>query len=243
MRSLSSFLAAAVCRRPRLLLAATVLLTLAALGPALRFRVETDLAALLPEGAPGAEDYRLFLRTFGGFEKVFVVVASGRGRLEDPAPLTLAAERLAEILARSPEVAEARSGVTEEDERFFLTYVAPRLPLLAAGDGWKQDLARRLEPAAIRARVEQMRRALRSPAGSVAAPFFTADPLGLSEGLLDAAATSLPVDPLTGGFLSRRGDAALVILTPARAEIDPAGGRALLAELDRGYAEVRRASA
>ncbi|HEY7216063.1 MAG TPA: MMPL family transporter, partial [Thermoanaerobaculia bacterium] len=242
MRRISSLLASAVCRRPRLLLAATVLLTLAAVIPALRFRLETDLSALLPEGSPGADDYRLFLRTFGGFEKVFVIVRSPRGPLADPEPLAAAAERLAEILARSPEVAEARSGITEEDERFFLTYVAPRLPLLVNGPGWKEDLARRLEPAAIHARVAQMRQALRGPAGAVAAPFFAADPLGLSEGLLDAAGSMLPIDPLTGSFLSRRGDAALVILTPARAEIDPAGGRALLADLDRAYGEVRRSA-
>ena len=36
--------------------------------------------------------------------------------------------------------------------------------------------------------------------------------------------------------------AALVILTPARAEIDPAGGRALLARLDAAYARVRARS-
>src|SRR4030095_12353064 len=90
---ISTFLASAVCRHPRLLLALTVLLTLAALVPALRFRVETDLAALLPEGAPGAEDYRLFLRTFGGFEKVFVIVRSPRGRPQEPARLTGAAAR------------------------------------------------------------------------------------------------------------------------------------------------------
>ncbi|HEV8578632.1 MAG TPA: MMPL family transporter [Thermoanaerobaculia bacterium] len=239
---ISTFLASAVCRRPRLLLAATVLLTFAALVPALRFRLETDLAALLPEGAPGAEDYRLFLRTFGGFEKVFVIVRSPGGQRQDPALLTGAAERLADILGRSPEVAEARSGLTEEDERFFLTYVAPRLPLLIDSPGWRGDLVRRLEPQAIHARVSQMRQMLRGPAGPVAAPFLAADPLGLSEGLLDAAATSLPIDPLTGSFLSRRGDAALVILTPARAEIDPAGGRALLAELDRAYTEVRRSA-
>ncbi len=237
---ISSFLAAAVCRRPRLLLAATVLLTSVALLPAFRFRLETDLAALLPEGSPGGDDYRLFLRTFGDFEKVFVVVRSPGRRLEDPAPLTEAAERLAEILGRSPEVAAAYSGLTEEDERFFLTYVAPRLPLLVHGENWRGDLARRLEPGAIRARVAQMRQALRGPAGAVAAPFFAADPLGLSEGLLDAAGTNLPIDPLTGSFVSRGRDAALVILTPARAEIDPEGGRAVLADLDRAYAEVRR---
>ncbi|HKI03590.1 MAG TPA: MMPL family transporter [Thermoanaerobaculia bacterium] len=238
----ASFLASAVARRPRLVLAVTVLLTLAALVPASRFRLETDLAALLPEGAPGAEDYRVFLRTFGGFEKVFVIVRSpGRG-LEDAAPLTEAAERLAEILAESPEVAEARSGLTAEDERFFLTYVAPRLPLLVHGEDWRRDLAGRLEPAAIHARVAQMRQAVRSPMGSVAATFFAADPLGLSEGLLDAAATALPIDPLTGSFVSAKGDAALVMLSPARAEIDPAGGRALLAELERAYVQVRRSS-
>ncbi|HEX9944635.1 MAG TPA: MMPL family transporter [Thermoanaerobaculia bacterium] len=240
MPRFSSLLASAVSRHPRRLLAVTGVLTLAALLPALRFRVETDLAALLPVGAPAADDYRLFLRTFGGFEKVFVIVRSPGGRLQDPAPLTGAAERLAEILGRSPEVAAARSGLTADDERFFLTYVAPRLPLLVDHRDWKGDLARRLEPGAVHARVAQMRQALRSPAGSVAAPFFAADPLGLSEGLVDAAATALPIDPLTGSFVSRKGDAALVILTPARAEIDPEGGRALLAALDRACAEVRR---
>src|SRR4051794_41747253 len=72
-RLLSSF-AALIARRPRLVLAAALLLTLAALIPASRFRIETQLEALLPEGAPAAEDYRTFLRTFGGFEKVFVLV-------------------------------------------------------------------------------------------------------------------------------------------------------------------------
>ena len=76
-----------------------------------------------------------------------------------------------------------------------------------------------------------MRQALRSPVGAVAAPLFAADPLGLSEGLLGAAAASLPIDPMSGAFISPQGDAALVILTPASAEVDPAGGRALLAAL------------
>lgn len=242
MSRFASRLAAVVSRRPRLLLAVTVLLTLAAVVPAARFRVETDLSALLPEGAPGAEDYRIFLRTFGGFEKVFIIVRSPGGKLEDSGALTDAAERTAELLRHSPEVAEARSGLTEEDERFFFTYIAPRMPLLVHGPDWKKDLARRLEPAAIHARVAQMRQALRSPAGAIAAPLYAADPLGLSEGLLGAAATSLPIDPLSGGFVSRGGDAALIIVTPSRPEIDPAGGRALLADLDRAYAEARRGS-
>jgi len=235
-------------RHPRWVLAISVALTLAAFVPALRFRLDTDLADLLPDRSPGADDYRLFLRTFGGFEKVFVIVRSPGRRLEDSGPLVDAAERLAEALSGSPEVAEARSGITAEDEAFFLRWVAPRLPLLLPGDrngSIRAELAPRLTPEAVHRRVATMRQALRSPLGAAAAPFFTADPLGLSEGLLEDASAALPVDPLTGAFVSRQGnaeDAALVILTPSRAEIDPEGGRAFLAALDKAYARVRRES-
>ncbi len=236
----SAALAAFIARRPRLVLAATLLLTLAALLPASRFRIETQLEALLPERAPASEDYRTFLRTFGGFEKVFVLVRAPNGKKTESETLVNAASELADRMRESPLVADARSGLTEEDEHFFFTYVAPRMPLLAHTPGWREDLARRLEPQAIHDRVAQMRQALRSPAGGIAAPLFAADPLGLSEGLLGAAAASLPIDPLSGAFISPDGEAALVILTPARAEVDPEGGRALLAALQGAYGGVRK---
>lgn len=235
---LSAAWAALVARHPRRVLAAAILFTLAALIPASRFRIETRLEALLPEGAPAAEDYRTFLRTFGGFEKVFVLVRSP-GHQVEPETLINAAGELADRMRKSPLVADSRAGLTEEDERFFFAHVAPRMPLLLRTPGWREDLARRLEPQAIHDRVAEMRQALRSPMGTVAAPLFAADPLGLSEGLLGAAASSLPLDPLSGAFISPGGDATLVILTPASAEVDPAGGRALLAELRRAYGEVR----
>jgi len=239
----SAALAAFVARRPKLVLAATLLLTLAALLPASRFRIETQLEALLPERAPASEDYRTFLRTFGGFEKVFVLVRarqSPKGQKTESETLVNAASELADRMRESPLVADARSGLTEEDEHFFFTYVAPRMPLLVHTPDWRDDLAKRLEPQAIHDRVAQMRQALRSPAGGIAAPLFAADPLGLSEGLLGAAAASLPIDPLSGAFISPDGEAALVILTPARAEVDPEGGRALLAALQGAYGGVRK---
>lgn len=239
---LSAAFADLVARRPRRVLAAALLLTLASLVPASRFRIETRLEALLPEGAPAAEDYRTFLRTFGGFEKVFVLVRAPQGAPADSETLVNAAGELADRMGRSPLVADARAGLTAEDERFFFTYVAPRMPLLAHSPGWRQDLARRLEPQAIHDRVAEMRGALRSPVGAAAAPLFAADPLGLSEGLLGAAAASLPIDPLSGAFVAPDGDATLVILTPASAEVDPAGGRELLAALQRAYGEVRRST-
>ncbi|HVG08971.1 MAG TPA: MMPL family transporter [Thermoanaerobaculia bacterium] len=235
----ASRLAEPVIRRPGLVLLAVLAVTLLAVIPALRFRVDTDLSALLPDGAPAADDYRLFLRTFGGFEKVFVLVRS-KQPLEDPSILIDAAEVLAGEMGRSPEVAEARAGITEEDERFFLGSIAPRMALLAEEDVYR-ELGPRLHPDAIHERVAFMRQTLRSPAGSALAPLFAADPLGLSEGLIGAASAALPVDPLTGAFVSRKGDAALVILTPSRAEIDPEGGRALLADLEKAYAKAREA--
>jgi uncharacterized protein len=239
---LPSALADLIARRPRRVLAAAILLTLAAAVPASRFRIETQLEALLPEGSPAAEGYRTFLKTFGGFEKVFVLVRAPAGGHADAETLINAAADLADRMRKSPLVAEARAGLTEEDERFFFAHVAPRMPLLLHAPGWREDLAGRLEPGAIAARVAEMRQALRSPAGAIAAPLFAADPLGLSEGLLGTAASSLPIDPLSGAFISPGGDATLVILTPARAEVDPAGGRALLAALQRAYGEVRSAS-
>ncbi len=243
----SAALAALIARRPFAVLAAAILLTLAALIPASRFRIETQLEALLPEGAPAAEDYRTFLRTFGGFEKVFVLVraAPGKGgaKRADAETLINAASELAERLRTSPLVAEARAGLTEEDERFFFARVAPRMPLLVHTPGWRQDLARRLEPAAIAARVAEMRQALRSPMGAIAAPLFAADPLGLSEGLLGTAAASLPIDPLSGAFISPQGDATLVILTPASAEVDPEGGAPCSPRSPRPTARCARRSA
>jgi uncharacterized protein len=242
MRPLSDLLASAIARRPRATFLLGLLLTVALMVPATRFRVEPDITALLPEGAPGAEDYRVFLETFGGFEKVFVRVRRNGEAPEDPAALLAAAAELTELLAASPEVADARAGLTEEDERFFFRWVAPRMPLLLPGDA-RERLAPRLEPEAIRARVARMRQSLRGPAGAARAPLYAADPLGVAEeDLLGAASAALPIDPMTGQFLSAGRDAALVVLTPARAEIDPAGGRALLAELERARAAVERSA-
>lgn len=237
MPGLLERIARRIAQRPGRTLAVGLGLTLLSLWPASRIAIDTDISGLLPNDAPAAEDYRTFLRTFGGFEKVFAIVettepASGTSSDANDEGLADAARKIAEILKTSPEVRAARAGLEEADERFFFDRIAPRLPLLVNAPGWRQDLSLRLEPAAIKTRVATMRQALRGPMGGFARGLYAADPLGLSEGLLGAAPAGLPIDPLSGAFVSRDGGAALVVITPAHAELDPATGRAILAAIE-----------
>lgn len=218
-----------------LLLTAAAAVTLPAAWSASRLQVVTRLEDLLPDDAPAAADYRTFLATFGGFEKVYAMVLwTGEGEA-DRALLAEAADVFAEELASVPEVAAVRAGLAPADEDFFRRRVLPSAPLFLGRD---EDFAAHLEPEAVRRRVREIRERLRSPGGAVEAPWLAADPLGFSGGLAGLAgggALSL-VDPMTGAFLSAGGDAALVVATPAGGELDPAAGRALEAALDRAFA-------
>jgi predicted RND superfamily exporter protein len=239
-------LARLVAQHPLLVLVAAAVVTVVAAFPASQVRFQTDLPSLLPSGAPAADDYRVFLDRFGGFEKVFVMIQlaadnqSGTASGAEPATdLVEAAAILTELLSESPEVASVRSGIEPEDERFFVDHVLPRAPLLL-GDGWESSVRERITPEAITARVDVLRDTVLSPAGSFRAPLLRADPLGIAEDLavVGSFSSAVPVDPVTMAFLSLSGDTSLVILEPARGEIDPEGGRALMSELELAYAKV-----
>lgn len=228
-----------IARRPALVLTLVIVACGLAFLPARRIRVATDLSTLLPEGSPAAADYRVFLERFGGLEKVFVLVLPDPAGGADEADLVRAAGFLEEVLAESPEVASARAGVRAGDEEFFVRWVAPRAPLLIDGD-WRDTVARRLEPEAIRDRVARLKADLSTPSGAARVAVARSDPLGFSEDLAAlSGSAALPVHLLSSTFLAAGGDAALVILTPARSEMDPAGGRALEAELRAAYAAAR----
>ncbi|MEM8963468.1 MAG: MMPL family transporter [Acidobacteriota bacterium] len=235
-----------VARRPAWVLIATVVLAVLASWPASRLGLRTDLVALLPDGTPRADDYRVFLERFGGFEKVFVMIepdidVSAADRERVRGELLATASRLEAELAQSPDIAYVTSGVRPEDETFFYRSVIARAPLLIDGDGWRERIASRLQPAEVRARARAIKAMLASPAGGLRADWLRHDPLGFSDdlGALGATAIDLPIDPLTGGFLATGDDATLLTLTPARAEIDPEGGRALVATLDAAFAMAR----
>ncbi len=237
-----------VTEQRRLILIVALLLTLGSLWLIPRLRFDTDLVALLPQDSPAAADYRLFLRHFGGFEKVFVVVLPaqevGAAELDaeevDAGLLISAAESLAEILRGNPEVAQVRSGLEPEDEDFLLRQVVARAPLFLSPEALG-ELAENLEPSSLEARAHQLRSVMASPMGGWQVPFLIHDPLGLSDALQLSrrAGGGLPLDPLTSAFLATDENAALVVLTPSGAEIDPASGRRLQAALESAFDEVR----
>lgn len=225
-------------RRPASVLSLALLVTLLALIPASQLRIRSDLVSLLPVGSPAADEYRVFLERFGGLEQVFVLILATADEAGE-GDLTEAASVLEEILATSPEVEHARAGLEAADEELFSHWIAPRAPLLLRAD-WREAVTRRIDPEAISLRVARLRATLSTPASAFQARIARSDPLGFTEELpWSTTPDVLALDPLSSTFRSTDGDAALVVLTPARPEMDAEGGRALATALERAYAEVR----
>lgn len=224
-------LADLISRRPLVTLLGSLLVAAGALWPASRLKIEPQLESLFPDTA-AARDYRLFLERFGGLEKVFVVLALDAKHPPDGERLAEAADLLAAALGQSGEVAAARAGISNADERFFLDEVVRRAPLLI-DDVDRAALTARLTPSAVSARVRELRLAAQNPASSFTSSLLLADPLGLAGSILArrSGPSAQMVDELTGAFVTKDGRAALVIVTPARSEIDPEGGRALAAAI------------
>jgi len=229
-----------IATRPGLVLAAALAATAIALPSATRLTIRTELDAMLPAGTPAAEAYREFLHTFGGIERVYVMVRLPDGAPADPERLADAAEALADALSASPEVSRVRYGLDPSDEEFAARQLAPRLPLLL-GDRAPVVLAPRLTDAAIAARVAELKDAASGPGAIFLSALAAADPLGLSGEASVTPTSALPFDPVTGVLLSTDQRAALLVVTPRRAESDATGGRALLRVLDEAYAETSRA--
>lgn len=231
----------AAYRRWGIVLAISLVLTGVAAWYGSKIRVDSRLVELLPDDLPASEEYRRFFDDFGGFERVFVLVGTPEGVEADPELLADAAELLADEIGRSDLVASVRWGLEEADEAFFFGEVLPRLPLLTDPQLYPR-LERRLDPEAIRARVRFMRAKLSGPTAALEGPLFAADPLGFGEeiGVSGGGGDMLPVDPVTGAFLSPNGDTALVIVTPAVPEFDSDAGHALTRVLDDAYSVVRQ---
>src|SRR5258706_10204574 len=96
-------LAEAVVRRPRAVLAAALLVTLALAPVVAQLRLDTDVIDLFPQRSPEAAAFARFSRAFVAEQELVVLIEA-----DDPARLTELADEYAAALASSPRVAEVR---------------------------------------------------------------------------------------------------------------------------------------
>lgn len=204
-----------------------------------RVRIDTDLLDLLPRELPASADYREFLERFGGLEKIYVLVsAADPGAPDTVDRLAAAAEMLAADLADSSWIRSVRYGLDDADESFFIDDLAPRA-LFLVDPAADPSLLERLEPESIAERVGRIRRELASPLGWFEHRLIAADPLGFSDGLHLTDGEGIAVDPATGVFLSKEGNAALLVVTPSAAELDTAAGHEIAGLLETAGSRVR----
>jgi uncharacterized protein len=218
-------LVAAVERRHRPILAAALLLLVLSALSLLRLRLDMDMLAQLPSGSAAFADYREFLQKFGVFDSLITLVTGPSQRLVPYA------DALAEKLGAIPEVGSVRYRVDLDDvrRRFLAPYRYQLLP-----DDALDELARRLEPAAIEARVRGLRRALAMPMSVGARRWIVEDPLGVDE-LVGRAIERRYADPLmrpsSEYFVSADGGALLMVARPVRSAFDTIFTERLLARV------------
>jgi uncharacterized protein len=225
-------LVAAVDRRHRaILFVAAGLLVVSGLS-LLRLRLDMDVLSQLPSRSPVFRDYREFLETPGVFDSLVVLVTGERGSIVS------FAEALAAKLAQSPDIASIRYRIDLDDlrQRFLLPF---RYELLSEDE--LEELARRLEPDAIEARVRSLRRALAMPMSLGARRWILEDPLGVDE-LVGRSIESRYADPLfrpsSEYFLAPGSDALLLVLRPVGSAFDTIFTERVLAEVKSAEAEL-----
>jgi predicted exporter len=181
-----------------------------------------DILSQLPAGSPVFRDYRSFLQSFGAFDSLILLVSGPPERI---IPFT---DELAPRLARIPGVGLVRYRVDLEAmrDRFLEPF---RYQLLSEEDF--DELRRRLEPTAIVERVRGLRRALAMPMSLGARRWIVRDPLGVDE-LVGRSLQRGYADPLlrpsSEYFLSRSGDAALMVVRPTQSAFETVFAERLL---------------
>jgi uncharacterized protein len=225
-------LVAAVDRRHRAILLVAAGLLVASGLSLLRLRLDMDVLSQLPVRSRVFRDYREFLQTSGVFDSLVVLVTGERDSIVS------FADALAEQLARSPDIASIRYRIDLDDvrRRFLVPF---RYELLS--DDELGELARRLEPDAIEARVRNLRRALEVPMSLGARRWILEDPLGVEE-LVGRSLEHRYADPLfrpsSEYFLAPGGDALLFMVRPAGSAFDTIFTERLLGEVKSAEAEL-----
>jgi predicted exporter len=142
---------------------------------------------------------------------------------------------LADYLRAHPEVDWVESGFDQDSMRgIFDLYFEPRVYL--ASDSPTEDFPRLLEDESLRASAAQLRARLARPDSMLGARTAPLDPLGLFDRVVDRVrSTQPPSTSADGGFASRDGNYAIVLLGLASSPFDFATQSELLDDIDREF--------
>jgi len=215
---------AGLLRRPRLLFAGLLLITLLGLPLLRRLDLQGDLVDLLPRSSQSAQTFSRFTRDLGAGQELIILITYGG---DDPQGLLHFADAYAAALRGLPDVQQVTYRIGAET----LGYLRDHL-LLLLDEHDLDELERRLAPAALSERAERLRALLVAPGASAAAPLLTADPLELVPLLSRrlSASSGLPVDATSGYFRTRDGKALLMKVRPGFEPLQWKRGEALLLE-------------
>jgi predicted RND superfamily exporter protein len=217
--SFSAWLARTVVRRPKQVLAATLLAMCAVLPLVEGLRLHTDVVDLFPRHDPETEAFARFSRSFISEQVLLILVES-----EDPERLTQFADRLAPELQKLPQVLEVRYRLSGTTASFLRDHL-----LLLLDDDEMNELAKRMTPEGLRAQVRRIRGLLAAPGGSALAPVLTADPLEALPLVQGRLSSGLPVDAQSGYFRSADKKALLLFVRPKTGAFDVEADRQLMA--------------
>lgn len=209
-------------RRPGRLLLVLLLLTLASLPLLRRLNLQGDLVDLLPRSSQAAQTFARFTRDLGAGQELIILVTAGPA---ERARLPEFADAYAAALAKHADVQQ----VTHRISGASLSYLRDHLYLLL-NDHDLDELAARLQPAALSERAARLRGLLSAPGGSAMAPLLTTDPLELIPlvaGRLQAQ-SGLPVDAQSGYLRTADGSALILKVRPRFAPLDWQRGEALV---------------
>ena len=180
----------------RWVLGVTLLIAAVSVVISLRIDLEEDILAMLPQRDRLVDEYRYALRKFRQIDRVYLDVGINA---DDPDKLAAAADEVFSALSTNTAYLRIMYRIEVGGQQKVIDYLTGALPnLFTATDA--QALAPKLEPAAVREHLTDMRRKLAGPEGMVLKDVVAADPVDMS--VLVVA----KVLPLQTGF----GDAQIV---------------------------------
>ncbi|MFQ5877672.1 MAG: RND family transporter [Acidobacteriota bacterium] len=225
-------------RRHRLVFLGTILVVGVCIFLGSRLTLDGDVLNLAPRNNRVVDTFRVALRDFGSLDYLLVLAEARPGQgVED---LEAFADLLAERLERLPAVRYVEHKI-DTGGPFFSFFRKNQILFLPPGR--LPELAAKFTDEAIDARVRENHRQLTGPSSFLMKQILTQDPFLISPLLVEAVLRNR--GPLTlnlqgGYYLSKDGDALLLIVKPVKPAQDVAFDRELMGQVRRAAAEAAR---